>query len=575
MRADFSLDYDMLVVEQPQKLYLLARFEAGDAPGERTRRPLNLSLVIDRSGSMAGDKIDYTRQSAQFLVQHLTPRDRFSIVLYNDKVETLRPPESVVNKDQIVQLIEDIRVRGTTNLSGGWLEGCKHVEDHLDRESLNRVILMSDGLANRGVTDASMLLGYARQKREKGVSTTTMGLGRDFNEDLLIEMSSAGGGAFYFIESPEVAPEIFQEELTGLLNVVGQNLTITIAPDNLVTNVRQLNAYPESENDGQPRYVLGDIFGNEVKTLVIELTVPALERMGRREIATLRFEYDEITSEGTDHQVKTMPVMINVASKRTPATMPDREVARSVLLLKAAQARQDAVQAADRGEFETASQALQAVIEEIDAAQVDDDQLNEEREALKRQSKMMEQGASDYDNYGRKTIITQSYYSKTNRHNDTIRLRDREQRRQVKEGEIGLQGIRDTLEQEIASARSAQPVKRQGGVSPTHISYGDQTFALSQDIVRLGRSSHNELVIDARGVSRFHAQLRREGEQWILEDLGSTNGTVLNGSLLSEPKPLSAGDVFLLCDERILCHAPDDQTALDSSAPQSTESDPQ
>src|SRR5262249_42508132 len=146
--ADFSLDYDVLTVERPQKLYLMARFASGISTGER-RRPLNISLVIDRSGSMAGAKIDYTRQAAQFLVQHLGAQDVFSVVLYNDRVETLLQPEIVANKDALIHRLEQIRVHGTTNLSGGWLEGCRHVSHRLSKDMLNRVILISDGLANR------------------------------------------------------------------------------------------------------------------------------------------------------------------------------------------------------------------------------------------------------------------------------------------------------------------------------------------------------------------------------------------------------------------------------------------
>ena len=162
MRVDFALDYDVLTVEQAQKLYLMARLASGPPTGTNVRRALNLSLVIDRSGSMAGDKIDYIKQAAQFLVQHLSSNDIFSLVLYNDKIETLVPPEIISNKDAINQLIEQIRVRGTTNLSGGWLEGCQHVQTHLSPDRLNRALLMTDGLANRGVTEPDRLVLLAR-----------------------------------------------------------------------------------------------------------------------------------------------------------------------------------------------------------------------------------------------------------------------------------------------------------------------------------------------------------------------------------------------------------------------------
>ena len=119
MRADFVLDYDVLTVQQPHKLYLIARLTTGAAPTDHGRRPLNLSLVIDHSGSMAGDKLDYTKQAAQFLVQNLSSRDILSIVLYNNRVDTLLAPAPVQHKDTINQRIEEIRAGGTTNLSGG------------------------------------------------------------------------------------------------------------------------------------------------------------------------------------------------------------------------------------------------------------------------------------------------------------------------------------------------------------------------------------------------------------------------------------------------------------------------
>lgn len=550
MQADFSLDYDVLTVERPQKLYLLARFEASNDPALSVRRALNLSLVIDRSGSMAGDKIDYTKQAAQFLVQHLTGQDTFSVVLYNDKVETLIAPEIVSNKDVVNQAIDRIRVRGTTNLSGGWLEGCRHVAQALSDTRLNRVILMSDGLANRGVTDTSTLVTMAQQKRGEGISTTTMGLGNDFNEDLMMEMATAGGGAFYFIESPEVAPLIFQEELRGLLSVMGQNLSISVEPTQEVSMVRQLNAYPVQTTGHRTSFALGDIFAEEVKTLVLELTIPALDQLGEQRIATLVFEYDEIAGLETRHQRKEVPVMVKVQAPDEVLPEPDARVLNKVLLLKAAQARQNAVKAADQGNYSRATDFLRKVATEIEKANLQESpELQDEYNALLDQAQTMEKGATGYSAYNRKTMSTQAFYTMTSRHDDTMTLREREQARDDR--------TRATIEADaVASSSASSPPRavqeRQAGVTPVVVKWGEKTFQLRGDIIRLGRSSHNEIIIDERGVSRFHGQIVRDGDKLYLEDLGSTNGTRVNGIRLADRYQLSVGDIVYLCDEKLV-----------------------
>jgi len=536
MQADFALDYDVLTVERPQKVYLMARFVAGPGPDDRQRKPLNLALVIDRSGSMAGAKIDYTRQAAQFLVQHLTPKDSLAIVLYDDRVETLLAPERVVNKDAISHMLDNIRVRGTTNLSGGWLEGCQHVAAHSLPASLNRVLLMSDGLANRGITDSPTLTQLARQKREEGISTTTMGMGEDFNEDLLMAMAEAGGGAFYFIESPEVAPAIFREELSGLLSVVGQNLTIRIDAIAEVAQVRQLNAYPMSSTGQALEFRLGDVYGEEIKALVLELSIPSLSRLGEMRIATLRFEYDEITANGTRHQVQETAVMVNVQSQEALAPQADEQVTQAVLLLRAANARQQAVRAADRGAFTEATQALREVAQAIEAAGLSDAQLLEERAALLQQAERLEQGAQAYDEYERKSMSTQAYYSMTSRHSATVALRDRESARQPK----------DPL-----------PANRQNvahGTPPTHLTWRGQTIALTGETMRIGRASDNEIVIDRKGISRYHAILRRVNNVLYIEDNQSTNGVLISGRAIQQPYSLSAGEVAVLGEEKLMFH---------------------
>lgn len=538
MRADFVLDYDVLTVQQPHKLYLIARLTAGSAPDDHKRRPLNLSLVIDHSGSMAGDKLDYTRQAAQFLVQNLSTRDLLSIVLYNNRVETLVAPAPVQHKDAINQRIDEIKASGTTNLSGGWLEGCNHVAQNRSDDYLNRVILMTDGLANRGIIEADRLVAMGKQKYEAGVSTTTMGLGDDFNEDLLIAIANASGGAFYFIESPEVAPTIFQEELRGLLSVVGQNLIISLELTDHVSEVGQLNAYPSNREGQRVAYRLGDVFGDEIKTLALELSLKSIDQLGETQIALLRFDYDELTDTGTAHRVLELPVRINVAPQGQQPSLANPEVSQSVLLLRSAQARQDAVEQADRGDYSGASQVLRTAAEAIAQAGVQNEILAEEQEALLKQASEMEMGPETYDSHSRKMMSTQAIYTMTDRHTATQAMRVRELERMLKEHE-----------------QNHQPQQPKGGPVPTAVTWNGQTFLLSGDLIRIGRAPQNEIVIQAKGVSRFHCQIRRDKQQLILEDLNSTNGTHVEGYPLQTPFVLSAGDEVFLCNEKLVFHA--------------------
>lgn len=540
MRADFVLDYDVLTVQQPHKLYLIARLATGAAPTDHSRRPLNLSLVIDHSGSMAGDKLDYTRQAAQFLVQNLNSRDILSIVLYNNRVDTLLTPAPVQHKDAINQRLEDIRAGGTTNLSGGWLEAIKHVSENLKDDFLNRVILMTDGLANRGIIEPDRLVALGKQKHQEGISTTTMGLGDDFNEDLLMSIASASGGAFYFIESPEVTPSIFNEELRGLLRVVGQNLVISLQLTEDVSQVNQLNAYPATIEADRAAFRLGDIFAEEIKTLALELSLPGINETGQRQIATLRFEYDELNDNGVDHRVNEMPIVINFAPEGQQPVLANPEVKKSVLLLKSAQARQEAVEKADRGNYSQASEVLRSAADAIAQSGIEHEALSDERIALLKQASAMEQGAKNYDSHSRKVMSTQAMYTMTDRHSATQAMRVREIERMIKEHQA---------EQPQSHPPAANPAN---GSAPTSVIWNNRKFKLTGDLIRIGRAQQNEITIEAKGVSRFHCQITRENGELILEDLHSTNGTLIAGQPLRQPHTLSAGDEVFVCNEKLV-----------------------
>jgi Ca-activated chloride channel family protein len=169
-----------------------------ESRGERPQ--LNLGLVIDRSGSMSGAKLRAARQAAIYAVEQLLPQDRISVTVFDNTVQTIVPSTLATDKSSIISRIQRIDTGGTTALYDGWYQGGIQVSQHLDPRGLNRVLLVTDGLANVGETNPDRIAGDVHGLAKRGVSTTTMGVGNDYQEDLLEAMANSGDGNYHFIE---------------------------------------------------------------------------------------------------------------------------------------------------------------------------------------------------------------------------------------------------------------------------------------------------------------------------------------------------------------------------------------
>ena len=202
--------------------------EADAAPQKRL--PLHLSLVLDRSGSMSGPPLEQAKRCAQFIVSGLRPTDRCSVVAYDHQATVLAPAQPVGDRQALQQAIQSIYCGGSTDLHAGWLAGATTLAPHTSPQALSRVILLSDGCANHGLTDEAAIARQCAQLAEAGVSTSTYGLGQGFNESLMHAMARAGQGKAYYGETADDLMGPFTEELSLLDALAGRQVQLTLNP---------------------------------------------------------------------------------------------------------------------------------------------------------------------------------------------------------------------------------------------------------------------------------------------------------------------------------------------------------
>lgn len=326
--------------------------EAGEREVKRPR--LNLSLVLDRSGSMGGEKIARAREAAGYCIDQLLARDRLSVVIFDDRIDLLIPSQEARNKAALKEQISSIEARGSTALHEAWVKGGMQVSAHLDPEAINRVLLITDGLANVGLTNTDEIVTQVRGLSDRGVTTSTIGIGEDFNEDLLIGMAKGGGGNAWHVERAEDLPRFFAVELEGLSAQVAHSLTLGLVPADGVRLTDLLNDFELNETG---RYRLPDLQVGSPLEIVARLSMPAQPAGTRMRLIDLKLGF---TPQGaTSAQVIREHLEVEFADESEVAALAvDPAVEEAVQLLMNARARREAVACMDSGDLAGAQGVL-------------------------------------------------------------------------------------------------------------------------------------------------------------------------------------------------------------------------
>jgi Ca-activated chloride channel family protein len=410
IKIDLALDRYALQPGNKQVAYLMIKMTAPEEIKE-DRPAQNLSFVIDRSGSMYGDKLEYTKKAVAFAIGHLDPQDHCSVVAFDDMVSLVAPSQVVENKDALKQAVMSIYPGGCTNLSGGMLQGLREVKLAFRKEQVNRVLLLTDGQANAGITDHARLIKKAAEMAGGGVTISTFGLGADFEEDLLLAMAEAGGGNSHYIQSPDQIPGIFEQELSGLLSTVAQNLTVKLKTGKGV-KVSGVLGYPFSAGDGIA-INLPDIYGGETKIVLVELLVSP-HKEGSHKLLDLELEYFDVRK---NLALVSANAMLEAKFTAQPGKGPaeNLEVVKHVELFRCAEAKEEAIRLADQGDFEGSRNVLNQQLANMSklVQMVDDAELAEEvRELGVNISSMSD---VSYDQASRKQMSYNAYKQKRGR----------------------------------------------------------------------------------------------------------------------------------------------------------------
>jgi Ca-activated chloride channel homolog len=417
LKTSYEFDQAVLPTGTSLKANLLLRFRA-DIP-ESPRRNLNLSLVIDRSGSMAGAPLHHALRAAEAVVDQLEPNDTLSVVVYDDAVDTPVSPQPVTDKSALKAAIGRVRAGGITNLSGGWLKGCEYVKTHLDSQKINRVLLLTDGHANMGIQDPTILTATAAQKAEEGIITTTLGFAQGFNEDLLIGMARAASGNFYFIQSIDEATEVFSIELDSLRAVVGQNLVITLQLAEGVRLLDTLSLAKVSQTDtGETAIALGELYEGEDKLLGLSLEIPAAA-IGDLPVMTLHYSADVVQDNLIQSVSGRAAVIAKVGTVEEAALAASSNILIELSRLTIAKAKETALSLAEQGKHSEAEQILRTLIQELQSKGLNENfEIAEEIDQLEYFAGRIAQKA--LGNAGRKELRDQSYQTLTRNRLDLV-----------------------------------------------------------------------------------------------------------------------------------------------------------
>ena len=356
MKLDVSPSYNVLKAGEKQTTWIRIGVTGFELKNKSKRAPVNVSLVLDKSGSMSGQKIAQAREAAIDAIRRLGPEDIVSVVTYDSTVHVLVPATKLTDKERVTQLISQIQADGNTALFAGVSKGAAEVRKFRSDERVNRIILLSDGLANVGPSAPGELGDLGESLRKEKISVSTLGLGLGYNEDLMVKLAARSGGNHQFVEEATELAEIFNREFDDVTSVVAQDVKVRVDVPEGIRPVRVLGN--DAEIDGQKVLInLSQVYSQQQKHIVLEVEVPAKEDGQRCAIANVVVSYKNMQSHADDRLTGTATVAFSDSAKKVEESL-QKTVLEDIVVLVSNEQNKLATNFLDQGDLASCRETL-------------------------------------------------------------------------------------------------------------------------------------------------------------------------------------------------------------------------
>jgi len=363
MNLNAHLEVDLVAVEQADRIALLLELGAPAAERSAPRPPAAVQVILDRSGSMAGERLEAALGAVGALVDRLDPRDGFGLVVFDDRVDVVVPAGPLRDKPAVRAAVAGVQARGCTDLSSGLLRGLQEAR-RVAGPAGATVLLLSDGMANAGVTEPERLEAVAAAAQRGGVTVSTVGVGLGYDETLLAAIARGGSGNHVFAEQADGAAAAVAGEVYGLLTRTVQAASVLVRPTAGVDGIAVFNDLPTNGLDDGVMIELGDLWAGETRRVLLALDVPAMPALGLAQVATLELRY--VALPALVEETISLPISVNVVpGDQAAGRVADPDVRRELLFQRTQEAKRRAAEALCRGDeraameiFDDAAHAL-------------------------------------------------------------------------------------------------------------------------------------------------------------------------------------------------------------------------